>query len=167
MAFGSATEGREKANALVASFGKRVGKYDAALGPDDDVSFGECGFHYDRDRDELVGRVYVNRAFSRGATDETKDKHRRVAAALDDPKIGGMFEHGGGSFLLDEEKSAYFLVKRFPLATTTPNGLVSEMEDLLNIAAAWTTRWLSRVAGIVHGWEPAPTVPVTRANDRP
>ena len=157
--------GRARADALVASFGRAVGAHDARLDASGDVSFGEAGFHYDADRDALVGRVFVERAWAPDDAPAVKDNFRKVAAALEDPKVGGMYEKGGGRFVLDEGKRAFFLTKDFPIATTTEAGLRREMEVLLDLGAVWATRWLARVAAVAHGWEPPPARRVTRADE--
>lgn len=156
---------REYADALVASFARTVGARGAKLDASGDVSFGECGFHFDAERGVLVGRVFVSHAGSASAPPEIKANFRKVAAALEDPAIGGMFEKGGGTFVLDEEKRIYFLTREFPVGRTTEGELRRAMEDLLDLGAVWTTRWFRRVAAVAHGWEPAPTRPVTRADE--
>jgi hypothetical protein len=154
-------EGRAKANHLVASFGKWLGVYDAELDRDNDRSFGEVGFHYDEKADVLEGRVFIEQAYLPSDPDAVKENFRKVAAALNDPAIGGMFERGGGRFDLDEEKRMFFLLKDFPLAELTPRSLRTQMEKLMNIGATWSLHWLGRVARIAHGWEPPPASPVT------
>src|SRR4051812_42173171 len=119
----SEISGREKASYLVASFGKWLGVYDAELGRDDDRTFGEVGFHYDKKKDVLVGRVYIEEAYLPADPEPVKENFRKVAAALNDPAIGGMFERGGGRFYLDETKRKLFLMKDFPVAETTPRSL--------------------------------------------
>lgn len=159
------TTGLDRANELVASYGRHVGVSGAELDGDKDRSFGSCGFHYDEGRDVLLGRAFVARAMIKTANEEGQDNYRRMQKALNDPTVGGMFEHGGAVFVLDEKKEAYFLVKEFQLATTTAAALRAEMDEMQNLAATWTVRWFARVAKIMHGHERAPTTPVTRKND--
>jgi hypothetical protein len=162
MSSNEAPPGRAQANELMASYARRVGVYDAELDAEGDVAFGEFGFHHHPDRDVLTGRVFVAKAWREGATPETEDAYRKVARALDDPQIGRMFEQGGGYFVLDETKRMYFLMKDFPLATTTPAELAEQMEELRDLGATWTVRWFGRVADIAHGRELPPVRPVTR-----
>ncbi len=157
--------GREQANALVASFGRSVGDHKASLDASDDRSFGECGFHYDPDRDVLEGRVFIERTWTADDGPDVQANFRKVAAALNDPEIGGMFETAGGRFRLDEAKRMLFLTKDFPVASTSAGELKREMEEMLDVGAVWTTRWLARVAGIAHGWQPPPTNRVTRESE--
>ena len=81
--------------------------------------------------------------------------------ALNDPAIGGMFDRGGGSFVLDEKRDAYFLVRDFPVATTDERSLIDGMERLQSVTATWVVRWFYRVAMIMHGHQLPPTHPVT------
>jgi hypothetical protein len=152
--------GREKANHLVATFGKQLGVYDAELDMENDRSFGEVGFHYDADKDVLRGRVYIEQAYEPDAPEDVKDRYREVGKALNNPKIGGMFERAGGRFVLDEEKRMYFLVRDFPALETTPRALRIRMEKLMNVGATWSLHWFRRVARIVNGVEPPPEEPV-------
>jgi hypothetical protein len=158
--------GRDKANALVVSFGKYVGINDATLNNNNDRSFGEFGFHYESEKNVLIGRVYITKADLNEATSEETESIYRVMKVLNDPKVGGMFENGGGYFMLNTEKQILFLVKEFPLTTITPQELCKDMENLINLGATWSMRWFSRVAGIAHGWESAPTEPVTRESEK-
>ena len=161
---GKDLHGRAKANHLVQAIGKRVHVSDAQLDSSDDCSFGEFGFHYDSQRDVLTGRVYITKADLDGGP-KILEAIQRVNAALDDPSKGGLFEHGGGHFFLDERKQKLFLVKDFPVEAATPNDLWTQMEDLIDLGARWSMKWFSHVAGIAHGWEQPPLHPVTRQND--
>jgi hypothetical protein len=153
--------GREKANYLVASFARWLGVYDAELDLENDRSFGECGFHYYPEKDVLRGRVYVEMAWEPTDPEPVKANFRKVAKALNDPKIGGKFNRAGGKFVLDEEKRMFFLVKDFPVAETTPRLLRVKMEKLMNVGATWSLEYLGRVSRIAHGWEPPPDEPVS------
>jgi hypothetical protein len=148
--------GLAKANSLVASFGTNLGAIDVFLDSSNDRSFGECGFHFYPDKQLLVGRVYVGQAWSPSAPPEAIINVRKCHVALNDPKIGGMFEQGGGHFVVDEAKNIVFLVKDFPVDSTTSQQLGKEMEYLLSLGATWSVHWRHRVACITHGWEPAP-----------
>lgn len=156
----AALTGREKANYLVASFGRWLGVYDAELDMENDRSFGECGFHYNPEKDSLRGRVYIDMAWEPDDPEPAKANFRKVAKALNDPKIGGKFERAGGKFVLDEEKRMFFLVKDFNVAETTPRALRVKMEKLMNVGATWSVDYLGRVARVAHGWEPPPDEPV-------
>ena len=155
----------EQANELVATVGRDFGVRDARLDENLDRSFGDAGLRYDPLRRTLIGRAYVGRIeLSQLSEDERKNWENNYRA-LNDPAIGGMFERGGGRFVLDEDKEILFLVKEFPVATTSPRVLRREMGELMNLAAVWTFRWFRRVIAIANDYEPAPTSPVTRAND--
>lgn len=153
-----------RANELVASYGRHLGASGEQL-DNNDRAFGSCGFHYDTTRNVLVGRAFVARAMTKTADEKGRENYRRVEKALNDPKVGGMFERAGALFVLEEEKEAYFLMKEFPVATTTEAALSADMDEMQNVAAMWTMRWFFRVSMIAHGHELPPTAPVTRAND--
>lgn len=152
------------ADVLVATYAAHVGAPGRVLDADGNVAFGDTGLFYDQPHDVLVGRVFVSPAYVKSASAEGVANYRRVAQALNDPAIGGMFERGGGTFVLDENREAMFLVRSFPVRTTSEHDLVAGMERLRDVAAVWTARWLYRVAMIVGGHQPRPTRPVTLAD---
>jgi hypothetical protein len=92
-------------------------------------------------------------ARTKDAPPERIATYRRMEAALNDPAIGGMFEHDNGQFVLDTERQGFFLVRAFPVAQTTPQGLERDMERLRKIAARWSAEWFKDVAMIMHGNE--------------
>lgn len=157
--------GKGKADALVTRYARHLGASDRALDTSNDVSFGSRGLRFDPQTDALVGRVLVNGAMLEGAPLEELVNYKRMVTALNDPAIGGMFDRGGGSFILDEGKQGYYLIRTFPLASTTPDTLIFGMERMEDVAATWTVRWFYRVAMIMHGHQKPPTAPVTRDND--
>lgn len=157
--------GREKANTLVSGYGKWLGVHDAELDHNNDRSFGGSGFHYNPDTDVLTGRVFIESAFMPNDSDAVKDNFRKVLRALNDPKVGGMFERGGGKFILDEEKRMFFLVRDFAVAGETQRTLRLKMEKLLNVGATWSLHWFARAAKIAHGWEAPPEAPVKWSMD--
>lgn len=128
------------------------------LGADDDISFGLYGFHFEADRGSLVGRVFVEYAWPADADVTAIAGGWKVFRALDDPMIGGRFDHGGGVFVLDDAKRTICLTREFPMAGLSEYSLRTQMDHLRAVAAAWQLHWLFRVARIVHGWEPRPTM---------
>lgn len=155
---------REGAQQLVERYARRIGATHRMLDAAGDISFGDVGFQYDAARDLLIGRVFVNHVLIDDAPPEELKNYRKVATALNDPKIGGMFDRGGGTFLLDETRQGIYLVRAFPVASTSSDALFDAMDALQIVAAIWTTKWLFRVTMIAHGNQSAPTAPVTRAN---
>lgn len=156
------TGGKDKADELVSAYSKHVGARGRNLDANNDVSYGDSGLHYDAERGVLVGRVLITTVRTKDAPEERLVAYRKMVEALNDPKIGGMFENGGGTFVLDEEKQMYFLTKDFPVLSTNKAQFLADMDDLQSIGAVWTTTWVFRVAMIMHGNEKAPTERVTR-----
>lgn len=153
--------GRARADALVAAYAAERGAGGRTLDDKGDVTFGSTGLFHAPAEDALYGRVYVNNALIEDAPPAELANYRRMVAALNDPKVGGMYPRGGGYFVLDEQRQAYFLVRRFPLALTDPGSLSEDMALLERVAARWTAEWLFQVAMVMHGRRPAPTRPVT------
>jgi hypothetical protein len=123
------------------------------------MALGESGLAYDATKDSLIGRVYVNIALIKGMDPEAITTQRRMLNALNDPKIGGMYDRGGGVFVLDEGREAWYLVCAFPINKTTSASLRRDMTRLQVVAATWTVKWFFEVAMIMHGKEEPPTQP--------
>jgi hypothetical protein len=156
-----AQSGPERAAQLAHSWASHVGAPERTLDAAGDMPLGDSGIAYDARSDTLYGRVWINMALIKNTPADQVEPQRRLVAALNDPKIGGMFDHAGGHFVLDENREGYFLVRAFPVARTTPEKLIDDMERMQTVAARWTTKWFFRVAMIMHGKEKAPTSPVT------
>jgi hypothetical protein len=157
---------RDRANALVRFMGEQVGVHNASLDNTDERGFGDFGLRYQPDRHVLTVIIFVARAY---ATDPPQPgeqaSFKRIGVALRDPKIGGMFEQGGGYFVHDEVKKKFLLEKDFPVDTIRPEELKTEVEDLLDLGAMWSQEWLIRVIRIVKGKQLPPQHLVTRKND--
>jgi hypothetical protein len=156
----NAPPGRDEAQTLMASYARKQGIYGAEFDAFGDVAFGEFGFRHDSDKDALVGRVFIAKAWLKGDPPKYQDAYRTVARALNDPAVGGLFDQGGGYFRLDEDKRIYFLEKDFPLGKTAPADLEKGMEQLRSLGATWTMRWFARVADVAHGRAFPPAKPV-------
>ena len=163
----SDSSGRAKAQALVAAYAKHVGAHDAlhqTLDSDNDRSFGDFGFHYFPQRDVLQARVYIVHSDEKDWPDRAKYE-KQVDVALNDPKIGGMYDRGGGYFFLDEGKQVSFLAKDYEVTNTTPALFIRDVDNLNSLGGIWVMSWMGHVADQTFGAEPLPTHPVTREND--
>lgn len=156
-----APEGGERAAALARSWARHVGAPGRELDASGDMKLGETGLLYDRSTDTLYGRVYVNMALIKGMSAHDIEMQRRMVATLNDPAIGQMYDQGGGHFVLDEPREAYYLVRAFPVARTDPKILIRDMERMRMVAPRWTTKWFFQVSMIMHGNEAPPTHRVT------
>jgi hypothetical protein len=159
-----APAGPARAAQLAQVWARHVGAPQSELDASGDMALGGSGIAYDPARDTLYGRVWINMALTKSASPEQLAVLRRMVVALNDPKIGGMYDRAGGYFVLDEQREGYFLVRAFPVAQTEPDKLVRDMERMQAVAARWTTKWLLDVAMIMHGKEPAPTHPIALDN---
>ena len=156
-----------KAQELVAAYAKHVGAHDTVhqtLDASGDRSFGDFGFKYFPQRDVLQARVYIVLSHEKDWPDRAKYS-KQVDIALNDPKIGGMYDRGGGHFFLDEDKQITFLVKDYKVANTTPVEFVRDVDNLNAVGGMWVTSWLGHLARQTFGAEPLPIQRVTREND--
>lgn len=163
----SSASGQEKATAFVAAYAKHVGAHDTAhqtLDANHDRSFGDFGFHYFAATDVLQGRVLIVRShikdWPEGAVSE-----RQTIAGLNNPAIGGMYDRGGGYFVLDEEKQMYFLVKDYSLSTVDTASFIKDFDNLNSLAGLWLTVWMPHVSDQSHGKEPPPAQRIDRAHN--
>lgn len=137
----------------------------AALGPGDQVAFGTLMFKFLADRDQLIAAVLIahDPTWNR-IGDAFTANYRRSRAALSDPAIGGRFDTAGGAWMFEEPTGKTYLFTAFPL-DTPPAAINAQIERMAAVAPAWELRWLAEVARIAHGKHPAPTRPVTLADD--
>ncbi len=163
----STRTGAAKADSFVAAYAKHVGARDPlhqTLDKDRDRSFGAFGFHYYSDRNILPGRVFHGNSHIRDWPDRAHFE-RQVISGLNDPKIGGMYDRGGGYFVLDEEKQMYFLVKDYPLATTDVDQFLHDFDNLNQLSGIWLMSWGPHAARQSYGAEPPPTQRVDREHN--
>lgn len=153
--------GAERVATLAQAWADHVGAPDRKLDASGDMALGDSGMAYDASRGLLYGRVWVTMALTKNAPASELLILRRMEAALNDPRMGGLYERAGSYFVLDEKREGYFLVRAFPVSETTPKELIRSMERMQTVAARWTTKWFLDVAMIMHGKEKAPTHPVT------
>lgn len=144
---------------LVQALTKRDGHPELAEKFDSKLSYGGTAIEFDRATRKLVVRAFVSRTWWKTATDEQKENFRKTLKGLNDPKIGGMYERGGGYFVFDEAKG-YYLCRDFQVDQTTPKEFVAGVEFLRTVAARWTTEWMFEVAQAVHGHREPPDKPV-------
>ena len=158
---------REKAQALVAAYAKHVGAHDAihkTLDQGNDRSFGDFGFHYFPEKNVLQGRVFYAKSHIKDWPDRAHFE-RQVIAGLNNPAIGGMYDRGGGYFVLDEEKQMYFLMKDYPVSTTTPAELVRDFDNLNGLMGLWVMSWGPHAARQSYGKEALPTQRIDREHN--
>ncbi len=162
------SSGRDKAEALVAAYAKHVGAHDAVhqtLDADNDRSFGDFGFHYFPEKDVLQARVFIAAARLKDSNSQEIAALRRCIAGYNDPKIGGMYDKGGGFFFIDEKKDAEFLAKDYPLQMVNVTAFTQDVDNLRSLAGIWLMSWGPHAADQVFGQEPLPTHFVSRNND--
>ncbi len=147
---------REKAAALVRTYGRHIGAAVIELDAENDRSFGETGLHYDAARRVLTGRAFIMKLDS----DLMKPE-------LNGPVIVPLFERAAGYFEFDAAKDILFLKKDFPLATITERQLRDQMDELSAVSVKWVLRWYGWAMQIVYGTArpPGAPLPVSRAND--
>lgn len=150
--------GKPRAEALVRAYSDYAGAPGRVLDDRGEVSYGDTGLSYSAPDEAIIGRAYVTAARTKDAPGERLESYRRMIATLNNPAIGGKYDQGGGYFLLDETKGAYYLVRRFPVAQTTPESLIEGMDRMHKVAARWTTTWFFEVAMMMHGNRPPPRV---------
>lgn len=148
------------AGKLLAAHCRHVGATPRAFDERGFAGFPSYRMRFDPAGGRLLVIAHVSRLPTRRLTAEARNNVVRMISTLNDPKIGGMFEHAGGRFDFDEETQAFVLIREFPVMETSSDDLNAEVDRLLEVTAVWTIRWLFRVSKIMHGHEAAPTLPV-------
>lgn len=144
---------------LVQALAKRDGQPELAQNFDGKISYGGMAIEFDQKTNLLGVRVFVARTWWKTADDEQKENFRKTLKGLNDPKIGGMYERGGGYFLFNEA-TGFHLCRDFQVDQTTPKEFTAAVELLRTVAARWTTQWFFEVAQAVHGHRKPPEKPV-------
>jgi hypothetical protein len=160
------TNPKEQAEKLANSYGRSLGAEYRPFDNRNFVSFGEVSFRYDAAKNAIVGYVFVTPADLENMTPVQVDNQMSFVAALNDPQIGGMYEHGGSIWVLDRALKGYFMTYEFPVATTTNQQLRSKINELVAISGPWVIDWWMEVLGIKLGELPKPTRRITRADRR-
>ena len=159
------TTGRAKADVLIAHVA--LGNHDPIrkLGPDDDVSFGGYAFHYDAEHEVLRLRVLITR-LDYGRYGPAMDSGLRESASiLGTSPASKMFETDGARNIHDEARNGNYLVKDYPVATTTPAMLEKDTDRIQWLAGKYLMSWTQHILDIYDGKEPPPTHLVTLEND--
>lgn len=161
------SQGKAKAEALVAAYAKHVGAHDRlhqTLDENNDRSFGDFGFHYFPEQDVLQARMYIVKSDVRDRPD-TAIYAAKVDAGLNDPKIGGMYDRGGGYFHEDEKQQILFLVKDYKVSAISPSEFIRDVDNLSAISGIWVTSWFKHAARQSYGKEPPPSHFVDREHN--
>ena len=159
--------GQSKAQSLVAGYARHVDVEDAVhqtLDSQGDRSFGDFGFRYEPEKNSLQMRVFIVRTFDKDYP-ERLPQIFTVRNALNDPKIGGRYETDEAVFFHDEDQERMYLIKAFPLSTTTQDSFNQGADRFRAVGARWFYSWFGHVAVQAFGKEPIPTGQVTLAND--
>jgi hypothetical protein len=144
---------------LVATYAKHAGAHDSlhqTLDANNNRSFGDFGFHYYPEKDMLRVRVYMFKSHIKDRPDRAAYE-RKSNEALNDPKIGGVYDRGGGYFWLDTEQQIMFLAKDYPLQSINTEQFVKDVDNLRGLAGPWLMWWGPHVADQAFGREPPPT----------
>lgn len=153
---------RIRARALVSLYAASLGQSGRELDAADNImGFGDTSLQYRPQEHAIYGRVYITMALIDGSSPEWIKGYQDGLAMLNDPAVGGMYDRAGGRFVLDMEKEAFYLVRRFDVRQTSPQQFVQGMDRLKSVGASWTMQWFFEVSEIMHGTRAAPTKPVT------
>lgn len=85
----------------------------------------------------------------------------KISQAVQNPQIGGMFEHGGSDVLFDKHAGRFQLVWSCKVDGITEDRFTSSLQTQFQLAAAWQLRWLPRIIDIVQNGAAIPDKPVT------
>lgn len=155
----------QSADALAQTVVTARGIKPASLAQTGVVSYGTLQFEFDVRTKRLVVSILT-------AEDELwnqlgpkfEQNYLKSKAALNDPKIGGMFDSGGGTWRFEPESGRTYLFKDYDLDAPVAV-IVADIDAMSRVVPAWSTRWSGAVAEIAQGIAPPPAARVTLEND--
>ena len=144
---------------LVQALADSLGLIDAGRKFEDETAFAGMRISYRKNADLLKVDIFVAKTWWAGADKGVQENFRKVAAVLNDPKIGGMYPRGDGTFVFDEA-NGYYLTKEIVAVERSADAFVATIARQRTLATKWTTSWFAQVARIAHGRMPPPDVPI-------
>ncbi|MGI4853888.1 MAG: hypothetical protein ACRYF4_07585, partial [Janthinobacterium lividum] len=114
-------------------------------------------------KSQLRIRVFVSQVDEQ--LPNAPDGIRKVTAALNDPRIGGMYDRAGGFFTLDPTLKTIFLTKDVDLQSITDKQWIQHVEELRIVDARWFHSWYRHVANQALGKEAPPKQHISLHND--
>lgn len=140
---------------------------ETALKPDTDNSFfnGSVLMYYDSTNKNIRVSIFNLDGIKPNATDLEKNNFQKVFEAVNDPKIGGMFDKAGGIFTHSNDWKNLYLTNTYNIENMSVTEFISKVDNQQKLNDAWLKYWDKAVAQIVHSGQPAPTTPVTLENN--
>lgn len=135
--------------------------------PDTDLVFFNGGeiLHYTSSNQVLTVKSFNIDGEKSNDTPESIANIHKVFDAFNDPKIGGMFDKGGGYFSHSDDWKNIYLSKDYSIEKLSINDFLSQIKHQDALNKAWFDHWGIAVAEIVHKGKPIPTTPVTLENN--
>ncbi len=154
----------EAASELVAYVGDAVLGMNLELDQNHQYKNNVLALRFNPETNRLEASHYIAAAGLSDDPPELKRRFRMVDTALQDPRIGGMYEMGGGKVHLIEEQREFVYTKEFDPLALSKVAFRKQFVYYLEVAQAWSESWYLQVARITHGKREAPTSPVTLKN---
>ncbi len=155
----------DQANATVEAVQKLRGLPPTPLGSENQIAFGTLMFKFIPETGALICAILVSQdGLWEQISPEFSANYLKTMTAYSDPKIGGMFDSGGGQWMFDRETGSLYLYRSYQPATPA-TAINADLDRMARLVPAWETRWGYAVAQIVHGKEAPPPRPVTLEND--
>ena len=155
----------ELADALIQKVAIQHGQKPLPLGDKSVVSYGTLQFQYIADSQEVeVAILAAEDELWNKLGSEFEHNYLKSKTALNDPKIGGMFDSAEGLWRFEPQTGRTYLYRSYSLQTP-PQEIVRDIEAMSEVVPAWETRWGGVVAEISQGITPPPTEKVTLEHD--
>lgn len=151
---------RERAEELIGAIARREGRKFSSLPQSDMIAYGPVTFVYEPRTQSVVAAILLIEIGLWTTYPEDRPAIEKTLAGLADPKIGGMFDTGGGEWIFDRATGQLFLGIRRPV-DTPPAEMIRAFERVQHVYPDWRLEWFSRVADMVHEGEPLPLERVT------
>jgi len=148
--------GRERAEKLVRSYVADHWHNTAPGLNEQGVWVGLYGIriHYDDQRDVLTSFMDLH-------TDVQPENFDVTVRGINDPAIGGMFDHRNATIQINEPERTIVMTREIAVAGTSAEHYSMLMDDLWQAARFWRDGYLQRIPAIDQGTMPPPEKPLT------
>lgn len=118
-----------------------------------------CRIEYDAARDLLVAKADLSGVVK-------PELFEKVAASIDDPDLGGRYDHRGATFHVDHGARTIIMQREFPVKGVRAKEFSAAMADFWDASRYWNDGFLQRLQAIAQGTMPPPERAMTLEEDR-
>lgn len=153
-------DSRGRAEQLIGKVARQQGREFAGLPAANEITFGPTAFRYEPRTATVTASVLVVALDPWVTFPEYRPAIERTLAGLSDPRLGGMFDTGGGEWMFDRTTGRLSLGVRRPV-DVDPTEFKRAFERVQAVQPDWRMSWFAAVADMVHDGAAPPRNRVT------